>query len=211
METNVKVEGLTLSMMQTNCYIISNRETGECVVIDPASSAEHIRDTIHKNGYTLKAILLTHGHFDHIGGVKRLKSFFDVPVYAAEAEKPVLASTAVNLSDEFGGGCTLEADTYLLDGEEIAPAGFKIRTILTPGHTCGGMCYYIPEDAVLFCGDTLFLESVGRTDFPTGNMSELVHSVETKLFVLPEDTVVYPGHGSYTSIGFEKQNNPYFV
>ena len=210
METNIKVEGLTLSMMQTNCYIVSNRDTKECVVIDPASSAEHIRDTINRNGYTLKAILLTHGHFDHIGGAKRLKSFFDVPILAAEAEKPVLLNTAVNLSDEFGGDCSLEADMYLQDGEEIAPAGFQIKTILTPGHTCGGMCYYVPEESVLFCGDTLFLESVGRTDFPTGNMSELVRSVETKLFVLPEDTVVYPGHGSYTSIGFEKQNNPYF-
>ena len=103
METNIKVEGLTLSMMQTNCYIVSNRDTKECVVIDPASSAEHIRDTINRNGYTLKAILLTHGHFDHIGGAKRLKSFFDVPILAAEAEKPVLLNTAVNLSDEFGG------------------------------------------------------------------------------------------------------------
>lgn len=210
METNIKVEGLTLSMMQTNCYIVSNRETKECVVIDPASSAERIRDTINQKGYTLKAILLTHGHFDHIGGVKRLKRFFDVPVLAAEAEKPILINTAANLSGEFGEDCSLEADAYLQDGEELSPAGFPIKTILTPGHTCGGMCYYISEDGVLFCGDTLFLESVGRTDFPTGNMSELVHSVETKLFVLPEDTVVYPGHGSYTSIGFEKQNNPYF-
>ncbi len=210
MEKNIKVEGLTLSMMQTNCYIVSNRETKECIVIDPASSAERIRDTINQKGYTLTAILLSHGHFDHIGGAERLKSFFDVPILAAEAEKPVLLNTAVNLSDEFGGDCRLEADTYLQDGEELSPAGFRIKTILTPGHTCGGMCYYVPEDGVLFCGDTLFLQSVGRTDFPTGNMSELVHSVETRLFVLPEDTVVYPGHGSYTSIGFEKQNNPYF-
>jgi glyoxylase-like metal-dependent hydrolase (beta-lactamase superfamily II) len=134
-----------------------------------------------------------------------------VPVYAAQAEREVLTDTDKNLSAQMGAGVTMEADYWLQDGEVIELLGQEIRCILTPGHTCGGMCYYFPKAGILFSGDTLFQESVGRTDFPTGSMSTLIRSVREKLFGLPKAVRVYPGHGMMTSIENEVMYNPYAV
>ena len=201
---------MQLGMVQTNCYLVWNDDTREAFVVDPADRADMIAMKIHQNHLVLKAILLTHGHFDHMMAVPDLKKMFDVPVYAGESERPLLLDASANLSEGWGGKAVVfEADHYLSDGQVIRIAGFDITVIATPGHTVGGCCYYFEEAGFLVAGDTLFAESVGRTDFPTGSMSTLVRSIKDKLFVLPDDTKVYPGHGESTTIAHEKEYNSF--
>lgn len=201
-----------VGMVQTNCYFLYDEETKNGIVVDPGDDAEKLLSYIEKKGLEIEAILLTHGHFDHIMAVKELKKALQVPVYASRAEKEVLADPMANLSMQFDRrGIKLEADMYLEDGETITLLGEEVRCILTPGHTVGGMCYYFPKAGILFSGDTLFQESVGRTDFPGGSMKELVRSIREKLFVLAPATKVYPGHGLTTSIETEKMFNPFAV
>ena len=205
----IEIKSMTLGMVATNCYLIINKETKEALLIDPADNALRISNVIEENVCTLKAILLTHGHFDHIGGAAELKKASGTKVYALAEEKKVCRTPELNLSAQMPPVVTIEADEWLTDGQTVETAGISFQVIATPGHTVGGCCYYCKEGGFLFSGDTLFEESVGRTDFPTGSMSSLVRSVKEKLFVLPEDTKVYPGHGDITTIGREKQYNPY--
>ena len=206
----IEIKSMTLGMVATNCYLIINKETKEALLIDPADNALRISNVIEENVCTLKAILLTHGHFDHIMALNELKKRYNVPVYAHEEEEDVLKQSSLNMSSMIGQIYTTQADIYVKDGEHLKLAGLDIIVLHTPGHTKGGVCYYLPEEKVLMSGDTLFHCSIGRTDFPTGSMSQLVRSVKEQLFVLPDDVQVYPGHDSVTSIGYEKQYNPFF-
>ena len=206
----IEIKSMTLGMVATNCYLIINKETKEALLIDPADNALRISNVIEENVCTLKAILLTHGHFDHIMALNELKKRYNVPVYAHEEEEDVLKQSSLNMSCMIGQIYTTQADIYVKDGEHLKLAGLDIIVLHTPGHTKGGVCYYLPEEKVLMSGDTLFHCSIGRTDFPTGSMSQLVRSVKEQLFVLPDDVQVYPGHDSVTSIGYEKQYNPFF-
>ncbi len=206
----IEIKSMTLGMVATNCYLIINKETKEALLIDPADNALRISNVIEENVCTLKAILLTHGHFDHIMALNELKKRYNVPVYAHEEEEDVLKQSSLNMSGMIGQIYTTQADIYVKDGEHLKLAGLDIIVLYTPGHTKGGVCYYLPEEKVLMSGDTLFHCSIGRTDFPTGSMSQLVRSVKEQLFVLPDDVQVYPGHDSVTSIGYEKQYNPFF-
>ena len=151
----------------------------------------------------------THGHYDHIGAARQLAVKYGIKVYAGEHEKELLADAYKNLSAHMGAKITLEADVWIKDKQHINPAGIDIEVIHTPGHTSGGVSYYVKDASVLFSGDTLFAESVGRTDFATGSFSDIVSSIKDKLFLLPDDTVVFPGHGESTSIAHEKKYNPY--
>ena len=196
----IKCDFLVVGPVQTNCYFLYKEESKECVLVDPGDEAGKIQEYIDKKNLDVKAILLTHGHFDHITAVQEIKQHCQAPVYAAKAEKEVLENPAINLSVQMQTPVSLEADEWLEDGEEITLLGQTVRCILTPGHTCGGMSYYFPKAGILFSGDTLFQESVGRTDFPTGSMSTLIRSIREKLFVLPNTVSVYPGHGMMTSI-----------
>ncbi|BBF45387.1 hydroxyacylglutathione hydrolase [Lachnospiraceae bacterium KM106-2] len=208
MSDKMQRECLTLGMVQTNCYIVWNRDTKEAIVIDPADHPERIIDVLNSNQLTLKAILLTHAHFDHIGAVGGLKLQYDVPVYSHEAEEEMAKDPSLNLALHFGvGNLAVKVDQLVRDGEELEIAGFAIEAIHTPGHTSGGCCYYFAEEGVLFSGDTLFCGTVGRTDFPTGSYAELKNSVTNKLFTLPDETVVLPGHNEATTIAYEKANN----
>ena len=206
----IEIKSMTLGMVATNCYLIINKETKEALLIDPADNALRISNVIEENVCTLKAILLTHGHFDHIMALNELKKRYNVPVYAHEEEEDVLKQSSLNMSGMIGQIYTTQPDIYVKDGEHLKLAGLDIIVLHTPGHTKGGVCYYLPEEKVLMSGDTLFHCSIGRTDFPTGSMSQLVRSVKEQLFVLPDDVQVYPGHDSVTSIGYEKQYNPFF-
>lgn len=207
--SKLKVSSMVLGLVQTNCYIISNRQTKDCVFVDPADSAHKLTKQITQMGYHPMAILLTHGHFDHIMAVNELKKQYDIPIYAAKDEEAVLTDATFNLSGQFGPGYRVNADYLLQGGEELELLDTKVQTILTPGHTSGSMCYYFPEDGFLMSGDMLFCESVGRTDLPTGSSKAILDSLKNKVLVLPDQTIVYPGHGESTDIAHEKAYNPY--
>lgn len=219
--SEIKIGRMVLGVCQTNCYFIYREGAEEAIVVDPADQGNKIYDALRKNGFRVAGILLTHGHFDHIWGLDGLRDAVNaaaesegrepVKVYACEAERELLKNAGLNVSEQAGRACATYADVYVKDGEEYTLAGIKFQVIATPGHTAGGACYYFAEAGILVSGDTLFAESVGRTDFPTGSMGTLVRSIREKLFVLPDDTRVYPGHGDSTVIGHEKEHNPFCV
>lgn len=200
---------LLVGPVQTNCYIASAEGKTSCVVIDPGEEPEKIADYMSRNGMKCQAILLTHGHFDHITGVDRLVSLTGAPVYAGERERELMMNAGQNGSRMAGYELSVEPDILLKDGQTLCLAGMEFEVIFTPGHTVGSCCFYEKSEAVLFSGDTIFMESVGRTDFPTGSSRELIASVREKVLVLPENVKIYPGHGPETTVGYEKQYNPY--
>lgn len=207
----MKILNFVLGMVGTNCYLVVNEEEKQCILIDPAVYSGEIAEQIRREGLDLRAILLTHGHFDHIMGIDGFrKEFPEIPVYAHREEEALLKDASMNASLEFGRQYTFSGAAYAEDGDVLDLAGMQFRVIHTPGHTIGGCCYYLQEEKVLFSGDTLFRESIGRTDFPTGNGGQLMRSIREKLFILPEETAVYPGHMERTTIGDEKKYNPYF-
>lgn len=205
----IKIGRMTLGVCATNCYFLYREGSGEVIFVDPADRGADIYEALNKKGLAVEAILLTHGHFDHIWGAQRLRELSGAKIYALDAEQPVCRDAYVNVSAQAGRKATIEPDEWLTDGQKITFAGISLEVIATPGHTAGSCCYYVPEAGFLIAGDTLFEGSVGRTDFPTGSMSRLVRSIKEKLFLLPGETKVYPGHGEATSIGEEKKNNPY--
>ena len=205
----MKVEQYVVGPVQTNCYFVINEETLETLVIDPGARADKLAAVIGEEKLNPVAILLTHGHFDHAGAAEELAEKFDIKIYALEKERETLQNPDINLSGWEGKQRSYRADCFLRDEEELDLAGFHIRVFHTPGHTVGGCCYFFAYQKAVFVGDTLFAQSVGRTDFPKGSMSELVRAVKEKLMVLPDDVTVYPGHNEITTIGTERMYNPY--
>lgn len=193
----------------TNCYLLVNHKTGELLVVDPGDQAQLIEKQIEKTGAKPVAILLTHGHFDHAGVAEALADKYQISIYAHEAEKETLEDPGLNLCGMIGEHKVYHADIFVKDEEVLNLAGFSIRVFFTPGHTIGGCCYYIADEKILFSGDTLFQESVGRTDFPRGSASDLIRAIREKLMPLPDDVTVYTGHDESTLIGYERMHNPY--
>ena len=206
---NLKIGRIVMGMCQTNCYFVYPEGKSEVILFDPADKGDYIYHSLKDKGFTVAAILLTHGHFDHIWGLEELKELSGAKVYAYEEEKEVCENASVNVSKGAGRPCEITADEYVKDGATISVAGMNCQLIATPGHTKGSCCYYFEEEGILISGDTLFQESVGRTDLPTVSMSAWVRSVKEKLMVLPADVKVYPGHGESTTIGYEKEYNPF--
>ena len=198
----------SLGQMGTNCYLVWDEKTLEAAVIDPGFEDQRISDSINENKLKVKYILLTHGHFDHLGGVNQIRELTGAKVLIHENDADCLLDPRRNLSVLAGMSMVLEpADGYLNENETITLGTVVIRVIHTPGHSKGGICL-LAEDQ-LFAGDTLFNTSIGRTDFADGDLNELLNAIETKLFILDDATTVLPGHGENTTIGYEKMNNPF--
>lgn len=207
--SNIRIETWVLGAVSTNCYLVYNEDSKEAVVVDPAGNYPFISNKCSELGVTPSAVLLTHGHFDHMLAAPEIRRAFQLKIYASKTEDAMLADPGLNLSERFQGmPLGFHADEFVTDRQELTFLGVTWKVLETPGHTAGSVCYYIPEERLLLAGDTLFRESYGRTDFPTGSSSQIVHSILDRLFVLPDDTTVYPGHGELTSIGYEKQCNP---
>ncbi len=196
----MEIKTFITTNLRSNCYILVNRQ--HAVVIDPGAPDDVLLDFIQASGVVVDAILLTHGHFDHIGGVMALKAQTGAPVYVSKADEDWLLDTTLSRLDR-----AVEFDRTVTDGDNITCPTMSFKVIGTPGHSEGGLCYLIED--ILFSGDTLFYQSIGRTDIPKASSKDLYHSVKKLYRLLGESTVVYPGHGRKTTIGHEKQHNPF--
>ncbi len=207
----MQIYNIPTGAIGTNTYLTVDEEnTKTGFLIDPGEYNKNITEKIREMGIDLKYIMLTHGHADHIMGVEGFKKDFpEIKVIANINEKEMLNDKNFNMSPQFGNPTEIEADIYVEDDEEMEFAGHPIKFLFTPGHSPGGMCIYLPDDNALFSGDTLFHMSIGRTDFPGCSFEALTDAVHNKLWPLPDETSVYPGHMGPTSIGHEKENNPF--
>lgn len=206
---NIQIGRAVLGAVSTNCYFLFREDIKEAIVFDPADNGMDIFNALKERGLKVSAICLTHGHFDHILGVAKLRQLSHCEIYAYEGEKELLADEELNCSGSTGRIATVTCDHLLKDGESFNIGGIEMKLIATPGHTAGSCCYYVEEAGMLISGDTLFEGSVGRSDLPTGSGSTLIHSIKEKLLCLPDDTRVFPGHGGDTTIGDEKKYNPF--
>ena len=205
----LELQKCIVGSVSTNCYLLKNKETGEMLIIDPGDNAGKIEQKILEMQGKPIAILLTHGHFDHILAADEIRKKYNVPIYADQKEEKTLQDARINLTAYQGNGYTLKADVYLTDLQVEELAGFSVQMIETPGHTVGSCCYYLKDEDVLFSGDTVFCGSVGRTDFPGSSSAAIVNSLHRLLDALPDETEVYPGHDVSTTIGYEKRYNPF--
>lgn len=207
----LNVRTYPLGYIQTNCYIVSNT-TKQCLIFDPGGEGEKIISELHRLKMKPLAILLTHAHFDHIGAVEQLRESFDIPVYIHTAEKKWLVDPVKNGSSKYAEIPSVickEADVLLNNEHELKIGEFQMVLLHTPGHSPGSITYYFKQEDFAIVGDTLFQNSIGRTDLPGGNQTELMKAIHTKLLSLPETTLIYPGHGSSTTIEAEMESNPF--
>jgi hydroxyacylglutathione hydrolase len=209
--TQANVILLEVGSLATCCYIVSDSERNGCAIIDPGGDPEVVVRRLQREGLTPSAFLITHSHFDHIAALEKLHRQYPNADILCHAECGTrMQSPESNLG--FMVGLTIRTPgptRTLADGELIDPAGLRVRCLFVPGHAPGHMAFYLEEEQMLFCGDTLFNGSLGRTDFDGCSFEDLMESIRNKLLVLPGETKVYPGHGPATTIGAEKESNPF--
>lgn len=204
----MKIYHYTTGPIMVNTYLVSD-EKGTGFIVDPGAYSKPLAAKIAEDGLQIPYIILTHGHADHIGGVQEFKEQFpEAKIVACEDEKEVLMSPYLNSSMElYGRRIFVDADLYVGEGDSLQVGDITLTFRKTPGHSPGGMI--ILTDGVCFSGDTLFQASIGRTDFYGGDFQQLLESIRTKIYTLPDDTIVLPGHMGQTTVGFEKENNPF--
>ena len=202
------IKGLTVGPIMANCFILGCDETKEAAVIDPGDEADRILMTVAESGLTVKYIINTHGHFDHVSANKRLKDVTGADILIHPLDAPMLSQLAAAASAwGFSSENSPPPDRTLEDGDLVSVGNLELTVLHTPGHTPGGISLYV--DGAVFVGDTLFAGSIGRTDFPGGDFDTLRSSIQQKLYTLNDDVVVYPGHMDTTNIGREKRTNPF--
>ncbi|APQ95931.1 MBL fold metallo-hydrolase [Clostridium botulinum] len=197
------IKTIPVGIYNANCYLLIDQD--KCAIIDPGGDPEDIINIIEDNNLIPKFILLTHGHIDHVGGVEAIKDEYNIPFYINRKDEDLIKE-AEYIFGNFGK--YKNADEYLVEGKEFQLGNLKIKAIETPGHSPGGMSFLVNN--VIFTGDTLFRESIGRSDFIGGSHNTLINSIQSKIIVLDPDIYVLPGHGPQSTIGYEKDNNPFF-
>lgn len=203
---------LPVGFTAANCYLVACERTREALVIDPGDEAEVILQEIASRGLDIKLIVLTHFHFDHVGAVPELQQATGAPVCIGAGDAPLLENPPVMFGAR--GPAGLKAERLLFSGDSLQVGDITATVIETPGHSPGGISLYVPAGlpsgaGSLFAGDALFHQGVGRTDLPGSSTATLINSIRTQLYILPDDTIVYPGHGPQTTIGYEKRHNPF--
>ena len=201
---------LVVGPFQVNCYLYFDEASSDTVIIDPGAEDDRIIEQVTEANLKPRAILLTHGHGDHIAAVAAIKDHFQIPLYIGRGEEELLANPSANVSALFANPIVAPPADHLLDDEQMVSAGnISLKVLSTPGHSPGGVCYLDETLGFLFCGDTLFYGSVGRTDFPGCSHERLIASINDKIMKLPDNIVCYPGHGPETTVGSERTNNPF--
>ena len=208
----MKIDHLILGVYETNCYILRSSEaTKDCLIVDTGLEVGEPTGFLEQRKLNPVAIIFTHGHADHIIGAPVLrKNYPGIKVYIHKLDAKMLTDAESNLSTHAEKPfVTKPADLLIEEGSVIEQAGIKLEVFHTPGHTPGGICLYSKDEQIVFSGDALFADSIGRTDLPNGSMTQLVKGIKEKLLTLPDETIVYPGHGPITTIGQEKAHNPF--
>ncbi len=205
-------ESIAVGPLSVNCYIVACEQSREGIVIDPGGDVEQIISLVEKQGLKIHTIINTHGHFDHVGGNRQALTAFGARLLIHQADAALLSMSA-SVAQKYGlqGESSPEADAWLADGMDIFFGTCRLKVLHTPGHTQGGCCLYLEEEGVVITGDTLFADSIGRTDLPGGSHEQLLESIRTKLFTLPDNVIAYPGHGPETTIGHEKNYKSLFL
>ena len=201
---------LPVGPLQCNCSIFGDEKSREAIVVDPGDEISRITQILDRHQLKVKAIVITHGHIDHVAGAHKLRSLTSAPIYMNERDREQL--DMLELQAAWLGMTAppkTEIDVSATDGAVLQLGGADFEILLTPGHTRGSLCLWIPQEKKLIAGDTLFRDSIGRTDLPGGDGQRILASIKTCLLNLPEDATVYPGHGETTTIGREKQHNPF--
>lgn len=195
------VKAIPAGIYEANCYLLIDEDTRECGIIDPGGDSKKIEFEIKISNANPKYIILTHGHFDHVGGVVELANTFNIPFYVSKIDEEYMEK------DDSVFGTLPKANGYLKEGDTVQLGNHAIKVLETPGHTKGGLCFLVENK--VFTGDTLFQGSVGRSDFIGGDGAQLVDSIKTKLLPLEDSVEVYPGHGPMSNIGYERKMNPF--